>query len=327
MFYSSGFFLFKISLFLLFYRLKSTVLPLKSFLDYLKLEKHYSEHTLIAYNTDIQAFFDFAQTEFETAAPENVTYAMIRSWIVILSENKISTRSINRKIASLKTYYKFLQKTGDIITSPLTRHKSIKAKSRVQIPFSHQEINAVIDPLIEGSDFASLRDRLLVELFYATGIRRSEMINLKISDINLGEKVLKVMGKRNKERFIPVIQSLEEIIDLYLEKRGNSFPQSEAPYLLLTNKGVKMYNTLVYRIINGYFSAVSQKVKTSPHILRHTFATHLLNNGADLNSVKELLGHSSLASTQVYTHNSIAQLRKVHRKAHPRNKNKNEFLP
>jgi integrase/recombinase XerC len=301
-------------------------LPLKSFLDYLKLEKHHSEHTRIAYEADIQAFFSFAQAEFEISTPENVTYTVIRSWIVALSEAKISNRSINRKIASLKTYYKFLQKTGDVITSPLARHRSIKAKPQVQIPYSQQEINAVLDPLSEATDFASLRDRLLVELFYSTGMRRSELINLKISDINHGERVLKVLGKRNKERFIPVIESLEEILSSYLEKRENSFSNCEVPYLLLTNKGVKMYNTLVYRIINHYFSAVSQKVKTSPHILRHTFATHLLNNGADLNSVKELLGHSSLASTQVYTHNSIVQLQKVHERSHPRNKNKKESM-
>jgi len=301
-------------------------LPLKTFLNYLKLEKHYSEHTLIAYRADLLAFFDFAKAEFEINTPKEVTYAVVRSWIVSLSEAKISNRSINRKIASLKTYYKFLQKTGDIITSPLARHRSIKAKPLVQIPFSQQEINAVLDPLTQATDFASLRDRLLVELFYSTGMRRSELINLKISDINQGEKVIKVLGKRNKERFIPVIESLEEVLRSYLEKRENSFSNCEAPYLLLTNKGVKMYNTLVYRIINNYFSAVSQKVKTSPHILRHTFATHLLNNGADLNSVKELLGHSSLASTQVYTHNSIAQLQKIHERSHPRNKNKKESM-
>ena len=297
-------------------------MPLESFLNYLKLEKHYSEHTLIAYRTDIQAFFNFSEAEFETSTAQEVTYAIIRSWIVALSEDKISSRSINRKIASLKTYYKFLQKTGDIVTSPLARHRSIKAKTKVQIPFSQQEIDAVLDPLTESSNFASLRDRTLIELFYSTGMRRSELINLKISDINQGEKVLKVLGKRNKERFIPVIESLGEILSSYLEKREDNFPGLKDSYLLLTNKGVKMYNTLVYRIINNYFSAVSQKVKKSPHMLRHTFATHLLNNGADLNSVKELLGHRSLASTQIYIHNSITQLQKVHERSHPRSKKK-----
>ncbi|WP_241077761.1 tyrosine-type recombinase/integrase [Flavimarina sp. Hel_I_48] len=289
-------------------------------MEYLKLEKHYSAHTLLAYEKDITSFFVFTETEYETTSPGSVTYAMVRGWIVLLSESKIANRSINRKIASLKTFYKFLQKTGDVAVSPLARHKSIKTKSKVQVPFSSQEIDDVLEPLSGASSFKDLRDQLLIELLYTTGMRRSELINLKLGDINRGEGVLKVLGKRNKERFIPIIDSLDAIFELYLEKRSAEFKNNDVPFVLLTNKGVKMYNTLVYRIINNYFSAVSQKVKTSPHMLRHTFATHLLNNGADLNAVKELLGHSSLASTQIYTHNSIAQLQKVHGLAHPRNR-------
>ncbi|MGB3775147.1 MAG: tyrosine-type recombinase/integrase [Leeuwenhoekiella sp.] len=294
-------------------------MSLKSFLEYLKLEKNYSNHTLVAYEGDINSFFDFAKITYETEDPEAITYPIIRSWIVSLSEAEITHRTINRKIASLKSFYKFLQKIGVLEVSPLARHRSMKVKQKVQVPFSEAEIENAIEQLKSASDFTGIRNHLLIELFYATGIRRSELINVKLEDVDLYAKTLKVLGKRNKERLIPLIDPLILTIFNYLEYRRKEFPECISPYLLLTDKGVKMYSTLVYRIINNYFSRVSLKVKTSPHVLRHTFATHLLNGGADMNSVKELMGHSSLASTQIYTHNNIAQLQKIYGKAHPRN--------
>jgi integrase/recombinase XerC len=204
--------------------------------------------------------------------------------------------------------------------NPLVKHKALKTSKKIQIPFSETELESVISDLEQESDFKGVRNRLIVELFYATGIRRIELIQIKLSQIDLSNKTLKVLGKRNKERFIPLIDSVVETAKLYLDYRNNLDIISDKEYLLLTKKGLKVYENLVYRIINDYFSKASSKVKRSPHILRHSFATHLLNQGADLNAVKELLGHTSLAATQVYTHNSIAELKKVYSNAHPRSK-------
>ena len=295
-------------------------MSLQSFLDYLNYEKHYSINTVTAYNNDITTFFEFANIEFGVIQAAEINYSMVRNWIVKLVEEGLSNRSINRKISSLKAYYKFLQKIETVEVSPLVKHKALKVKKKIQIPFSQQEIEDVFNILGNDQGFETLRNRLMVELFYGTGIRRSELINLKMSDINFADNTIKVLGKRNKERIVPLLQFLEKSIKEYLILRQKLFSNNNDQHLLLTNKGVKMYETFVYRIINGYFSQASKKVKTSPHMLRHTFATHLLNKGADLNAVKELLGHTSLAATQVYTHNSIAELSKAHDKFHPRNK-------
>ncbi|AVR45741.1 integrase [Christiangramia fulva] len=296
-------------------------MPFSAFLDYLSLEKKYSSHTVTAYSADLHSFLKYLITEFEQKDPESANYSQIRSWIVQLSEAGISNRSINRKISSLKAYYRFLLKTSQIEYSPLAKHKALKTAKKVQIPFSEKEISEVLEN-IDDSDLEGLRNRLIVELFYSTGMRRSELINLRINNVDLEEGVLKVLGKRNKERFIPLLPSVKKTISRYLEKRESNSPEVKNDYLFIKEKGDKLSETFVYRIINNYFSEVSGKVKKSPHILRHSFATHLLNQGANLNAVKELLGHSSLASTQVYTHNGIAELTKIHRQAHPRN-NKN----
>lgn len=293
-------------------------MPFSSFLDYLQLEKKYSSHTLTAYAADLNEFLDFLKTEFEEEDPLAANYSQIRSWIVQLSEKGISNRSINRKISSLKAYYRYLLKTHQIETSPLTKHRALKTSKKVQIPFSEKEIAEVLET-IDDSDWEGLRDKLIVELFYSTGMRRSELLNLKMNDIDLDEGVLKVLGKRNKERYIPLLPSVKNTIRKYREMREGSGPDMKNDFLFIGNKGDKLTETFVYRIINNYFSKVSGKIKKSPHILRHSFATHLLNQGANLNAVKELLGHSSLAATQVYTHNSIAELTKIHRQAHPRN--------
>ena len=293
---------------------------LQSFLDYLLLEKNYSELTIKAYGKDIQSFLDFLKEEYKNENLKEVNYAQIRTWIIKMVNQNISNRSINRKISSLNSFFKFLIKTEYIKINPLAKHKALKTRKKVQVPFSEEEINSVLNKISHADSFEGVRNKLIIELFYATGIRRIELINIKIKNIDLESKTVKILGKRNKERVIPLLNMLVDSIKTYLEKRKSLEVIEDKDYLLLTAKGVKLYETLVYRIINEYFSLASSKVKKSPHILRHSFATHLLNQGAKLNAVKELLGHSSLAATQVYTHNSIAELKKVYAKAHPRSK-------
>lgn len=290
------------------------------FQDYLLLEKKYSLHTVTAYINDLGFFESFLSSEFDDNNLIKVNYSQVRAWIVSLSDDGISNSSINRKISSLKSFYKFLLKTKQIETSPLLKHKALKAPKKLQIPFSEKEVDLVLNQIVYTDDFDGIRDKLIVDLFYTTGIRRTELINLKMQNIDLSNGTLKVLGKRNKERIIPILPVVENQIKLYLTERPHLQRIVDEEYFFLLLKGVKLNDSFVYRIINYYFSNVSEKVKKSPHILRHTFATHLLNNGADINSVKELLGHSSLASTQVYTHSSLAELKKVYGNAHPRNK-------
>lgn len=292
----------------------------KPFTDYLSIEKNYSSHTVQAYKRDLEVFCSFVQDEFGIDAIKDINYSQIRNWIVHLVESGLSNRSVNRKISSLNSYYKYLQKIGEISNNPLSKHKALKTSKKLQIPFSQQEINTVLDELNFDTSFEGIRDRLIIELFYSTGIRRIELINIKVSDLDLSRKTLKVLGKRNKERIIPLIESIVITVQEYIDKRKHLVDIQDEEFLFLTKKGVKIYETLVYRIINNYFSKASNKVKKSPHVLRHSFATHLLNQGANLNAVKELLGHSSLAATQIYTHNSVAELKNVHAKSHPRNR-------
>lgn len=289
-----------------------------SFLDYLLLEKNYSQYTIKAYNTDLKAFSDFLKDHYDVQSLKEVNYAMIRTWIIILSENNISNRSINRKISSLNSYFKFLLKIEEISLNPLQKHKALKTSKKVQVPFSVKEIEEVIKLLEEDDSFEGQRNKAIIELFYSTGIRRSELINLKLNQLDLTNNNIRVLGKRNKERLLPLLPSIKQTLIAYISIRSTVNPIMDIDHVFITSKGLKLYETLVYRIINNYFSYVSTKIKKSPHILRHSFATHLLNQGANLNAVKELLGHSSLAATQVYTHSSIAELKKVHGKAHPR---------
>ena len=290
------------------------------FHDYLLLEKNYSQHTVTAYINDIGFFESFLSNEFDDDNLLKVNYNQIRSWIVSLSDDGISNTSINRKISSLKSFYKFLLKTKQIDSSPLLKHKALKAPKKIQIPFSEKELDMVLNQIQYKEGFEGVRDKLIVDLFYTTGIRRTELINLKAQNIDLTNHTIKVLGKRNKERIIPILTVIGNQIKIYLSQRSSISDVKDSEYFFLLLNGVKLNDSFVYRLINYYFSNVSEKVKKSPHILRHTFATHLLNNGADINSVKELLGHSSLASTQVYTHNSLAELQKVYNGAHPRNK-------
>lgn len=294
-----------------------------AFIEYVALEKKYSKHTITAYKNDLITFRDFCAITYNQNEIVSSSYPQVRSWIISLVDLGVSNRTINRKVSSLKSFYKFLQKTKQIDSNPLIKHKSLKVEKRVQNPFSESEINQVINLLEENSDFESVRNKLMVELFYSTGIRRTELININLLSVNISGKLIKVLGKRNKERFVPILPSLIETIKTYLELRKDITTATDL--LFITSKGNKIYETLVYRVINSYFSRVTSKDKKSPHLLRHSFASHLLNKGADLNSVKELLGHASLASTQEYTHNSIEEMKKEFNKAHPRAKKNNDL--
>ncbi len=291
-------------------------MSIKAFISYISLEKKQSLLTVKAYNNDLKNFAVFCLEKFELKNIEQVSYAEIRSWIVYLVECNNSNSSINRKLSSLQSYYKFLLKTKTININPLIKHRPLKKEKKVQVPFSEKEIAQVIENLSGLDDFLSIRNKLIIEMFYGTGMRRSELINLKLKDVDLNNRIIKVLGKRNKERYIPLLNFVVKSINVYLNKKNEI--KSDSEYLFITSKGEKIYDSLVYRVIKNYFSGVSLKVKKSPHIIRHSFATHLLNEGADLNAIKELLGHASLASTQIYTNSSLNKLKKVYNQAHPR---------
>jgi integrase/recombinase XerC len=291
----------------------------QKFQEYLLQEKNYSKLTALAYGKDLQFFSKFIQDNFDNTLLEDVSYTLIRSWIVQMVDSQMSNTSINRKIASLKAFYKFLLKTKQIEINPLSKHKALKSPKKIQIPFSEDEIDKVLNQIQYKEGFDGIRDKLIIDLFYTTGMRRSELISLQLSNLDLASRTIKVIGKRNKERIIPLLPIIVIQIKLYLIERKQIKLIVDANNLILLSNGNKANETFVYRLINDYFSNVSEKVKKSPHMLRHTFATHMLNHGADLNSIKELLGHSSLASTQVYTHSSLSELKNVYQNAHPRN--------
>lgn len=292
---------------------------IKAFGDYLTLERLFSAHTVLAYLADVRAFSQFLE-DLQLPPAAEVDYGPVRSWMVVLVNSGCSHRTVNRKMASLKAYYLFLRKSGQISINPMQAHRSLKVARKVQVPFSQAEVAEWLSKNDFSNDFKGLRNRLIVELLYATGVRRAELILLKCADVDVNGLLIKVLGKRNKERVIPMLPVLVPLIRAYIAERNALEAADKAEWFFVSEKGVKLSESFVYRLVNGYFSAVTQKVKRSPHMLRHTFATHLLNNGADMNSVKELLGHSSLASTQVYTHSSLAELQKVYVAAHPRNR-------
>ncbi|HQW23880.1 MAG TPA: tyrosine-type recombinase/integrase [Bacteroidia bacterium] len=288
----------------------------QSFLQYIRFEKRFSANTVLAYENDLKQFFEFQKKLYEVEAPGDINQSMVRSWMVSMMENGVGARSVNRKITSLKTFYKFLLRRGDVKTNPLLKVISPKVSKRLPVFVDEAKMKLLFTEVNFGDGFDAIRDRLILELLYATGMRRAELIGLTDERIDLYQCQVKVLGKRNKERIIPFTSKLKDLIEEYLIARKEiaPFPAS----FFVSSKGVSMYPKMVYRIVTERLSAVTTLDKKSPHILRHTFATHMLNHGADINSVKELLGHANLSATQVYTHNTIEKLKEVYKQAHPR---------
>ena len=286
---------------------------LKNFINYLVAEKRFSDHTVKSYVTDLKQFFDFLKNEFEiTNHIEEVQFQLIRSWIASMLEQGLTPRSVNRKISTLRSYFKYLIREGKMNENPMLRVVAPKLSKRLPAFIEEDQIEHLLDKVQFEDGFIGERNKLIIELFYVTGIRLSELINLKKDDIDFYNQSIKILGKRNKERLIPL--SSNTIKDL-----KNFISNNMVTHFLFTNiDGKKLYPRLVYRIVHRYIGKISSVSKKSPHILRHTFATHMLNNGADINAIKDLLGHANLSATQVYTHNSIEKLKKVYKQAHPR---------
>jgi len=298
---------------------------INAFLNYLSYEKKYSVHTISSYKTDLGSLKFFCNKQSTESDLSKLNYAQLRQWIVWLANKGISPRTINRKTATLKSFYKFLQKIKAIETSPMINHKPLKTEKSLQVPFSEEEMNKLIEALSCKTDFEGIRDLSMIEMLYATGIRRSELINLKLEHIDLEEQMLKVeCGKGAKDRLVPLTDSSILTLKKYLAARNQLIV--DVNNLYVTKKGKKIYGQLLYRVVENSLSLVSLKSKRSPHMIRHSFATHLLNNGANLNAVSKLLGHESLASTQVYTQISLGKLKKIYNQAHPRSfKNNNNM--
>lgn len=299
---------------------------IRSFFEYLKYEKRYSVHTLTSYQTDITDFFDYLETQFGVLPFKSIDHHYIRSWLAGLKDNGLSSRSINRKISSLRSFFKYCLKTGAIDTTPMTKVTGPKSGKRLPVFVKEEDSSRLMETLSRSAeDWKSLNAQLLITIFYSTGMRLSELINLKERQVDTGRSQVKVLGKGNKERIIPVSRELVKLIrdyiaqkkKLIIDKPGPGIEKSD-PVLLVTEKGKKLYPKYAWLLVNEMLGKSSSLDKRSPHVLRHSFATHLMNNGANLNAVKELLGHSSLAATQVYTHNTIEKLKVIHKRSHPR---------
>ena len=294
-------------------------MSLNSFIEYLVKERNYSNNTIIAYKNDLEVFQKFCQKEFNHKNLKTSNYSFIRSWVVSLVESGLSNRSINRKVSVLRSYFNFLLKIGEIDKSPLKNHKPLKEEKKVQVPFSEKEINLLLEGDFFKKDYEGTMIKTLIELFYSTGLRLSEVTNLKRTSVDLVNKKIKVLGKRNKERIIPIIESLKNQLFKFQGLKNQIISGPESEFFFVDEKNTKLKNIYVYKVVNNYLNKVSTKSKRSPHMLRHSFATHLLNHGADINSVKELLGHTSLAATQIYTHSSMEKIKSIYKKSHPRN--------
>ncbi|MFM2048458.1 MAG: hypothetical protein RI955_1006 [Bacteroidota bacterium] len=288
------------------------------FLEYLQYEKRFSKHTITAYGNDLKQFFLFVETTFGELPLAQINHQHIRSWLVELMNDKIIAKSINRKISTLKTFFKFLLKEEAIGKNPM--QKVIPPKIGKRLPYVVEEkgMEDLLDKVNFTDDFSGLRDKLIFELLYNCGLRRSELINLTISNVNLAQHQIKVLGKGNKERIIPLNPALNPMIAAYMEQRNLIQYSATHNYLMVLNNGKQTYDGFIYTTVKKYLNLVTTIDKKSPHVLRHSFATHLSNEGANLNAIKELLGHSSLAATQIYTHNTIEKLKKAFKQAHPR---------
>ena len=291
---------------------------IQPFLDYLKFQKRYAQNTQLSYQNDLTAFFDFMETGFSVQAITEVKPAFIRTWLASLKEQDLESKSINRKISALKSFFKFQLKQGIISISPMTTIPSLKVSKRLPQYVAQKDIQTLFEHMEFPDDWDGKTHRLLLQIFYNTGMRKDELVNLKEAQVDDSHGSLKVTGKGSKERIIPVSNELMGEMKAYMQLKRSSFEAVDEMYVLVNAKGRKLNPRSVYSVVNKYLTAVTTIEKRSPHVLRHTFATHLMNNGADLNAVKELLGHSSLAATQIYTHNTIEKLKDIHKKAHPK---------
>ena len=283
------------------------------FIQYIAAEKRFSEHTIKSYLTDLNQFTTYIGAEFEIYEDVNeINFQIIRSWIAYMLEKEISPRSVNRKISTLKTYFKFLLRNKFLKESPMLKVVAPKSRKRLPVFIEEDQMEALLTKVVFEDGFIGQRNKLIIELFYVTGIRLSELINIKIKDIDFHNQLIKVLGKRNKERFIPLSSGIIAELTKFISEHQLKI------FLFSHLDGEKLYTKLVYRLVNKYIGEISSVNKKSPHILRHTFATHMLNNGADINAIKELLGHANLSATQVYTHNTIEKLKTVYKQAHPR---------
>ncbi|TVR38963.1 MAG: integrase [Cryomorphaceae bacterium] len=289
-----------------------------AFLNYVTHEKRYSAHTVKAYSSDLDQFGAYLKQSYELDEPGQATHTMIRSWVVELVQEGVKEVSIKRKISCLKAYYKYLKRTGQLTVNPMQKVVAPRAGTRLPVFVEEKNMNRLFEPDMFSDDFTGCRDALIIELFYHTGMRLSELIQLTEKDVRTNERLIRVLGKRNKERLIPISDHLAAIIKRYETLKKEQSFCIPTIYFVVKDNGDKLYPKLVYRIVNHYLGLVTTLRKKSPHVLRHTFATHMLNHGADLGAIRTLLGHSSLAATQVYTHNSIEKLKDVHRKAHPK---------
>ncbi len=288
------------------------------FFKYLQYEKRYSPHTLTSYHTDLGQFAAYLREVYEITDAVEADHTIIRSWILTLVQQNIKPRSINRKIACLRSYYRFLLAQERVAVNPMLRIKAPKASKKLPVFVPEEPFNTLLDNFTFEENFEGQRERLILEFLYGTGIRLAELLGVQHTDIDHRAKTVRVLGKGNKERIVPLNDSLLNSIDAYIAQKKHFFEDNNSTNLLVTNKARPLYPKFVYRVVKKYISLITTSEHNSPHVLRHSFATHLLNKGADLNAIKDLLGHASLAATQVYTHNSIEKLKSIFEKAHPK---------
>ena len=293
-------------------------ITLQDFLNYLTFQKRYSANTIISYKNDLSVFFDFAFAEYKITELNEITASIIRTWLASLKENNYSSKSINRKISSLKAFFKYQLRQKKILVNPVSAISTLKVNKRLPSFIAEKDINLLLKHDFFPDTFEGKTEFLIFEILYQSGIRRNELINLKEKDIDKSAGNIKVLGKGNKERIIPVNKELLNEIELYIFEKHKEFPALNSDQLLVGKKGKSLNPKYVYNIVRNNLGRVSTSQRKSPHVLRHTFATHLTNNGAQINAIKELLGHSSLASTQIYTHNTIEKLKEVYKQAHPK---------
>lgn len=286
------------------------------FLAYLQFEKRYSSHTVTAYRIDLGQFFKYLKNQYDITDVQMVTHQMIRSWLAEMMVQGVGARSVTRKLTTLKSFYKYLLREGVVAINPMTKITSPKIPKRLPVFIEREKMELLADQVDFGNGYPGIRNKLILEMFYATGMRLSELVNLKETDLDFHHHTIKVLGKRNKERLIPFSNKFESLLKLYIGEKRSAFGESND--LFLTDKGKRIYPRMVYRIVTEHLGEVTTMEKKSPHVMRHTFATHLLNNGAELNAVKELLGHANLSATQVYTHNTIDKLKRIYKQAHPK---------